>query len=484
MVFSTVFRSLVNRWRGEGGYRQLLIVAIPLILSTGSWSIQHFVDRMFLTWYSPEAVAASMPAGMLNFAIMSFFLGTAGYVNTFVAQYSGAGRHERIGPAIWQGIYVALAGGVVLLALVPPAGAIFSFVGHDPEVQKLEVVYFRVLCLGAAPAIAANAMAGFFSGRGRTWPVMWVSVLATGVNLVIDYALIFGHWGFPELGMRGAAIATVISQCFAFLTYLALLARQAHRRRYQTLGGWRLERPLFARLMRFGSPQGAQFFIDMAAFTAFILMMGRLGTTPLAATSIALNVSTLAFMPMIGCGIAISVLVGQNLGKDRPDLAERAVYSGAHLTFVYMTSVSALYVFVPGIFLAPFAAQADPESFAPIRAIAVVVLRFVALFSLFDSLNIVFAGGIKGAGDTRYVMSMLVVVSSLVLVLPSYVALVLLHANVYVGWSILSAYIIVLGLAFLFRFLGGKWKSMRVIEKAPAPLSQPLPERPTAGLGS
>ncbi len=484
MVLKKLILPLINRWRRESGYRQVLLVAIPLVLSTGSWSIQHFVDRMFLTWYSTEAVAASMPAGMLNFAIMSFFLGTAGYVNTFIAQYYGARRYERIGPAIWQGIYVALAGGVVLLALVPPAGAIFSFVGHDPEVQKLEVVYFRVLCLGAAPAIAATAMAGFFSGRGRAWPVMWVNVLATGANLVMDYALIFGHWGFPELGMRGAAIATVISQCFAFLAYLALLARQTHRRRYRTLGGWRLERPLFARLMRFGSPNGAQFFVDMAAFTAFILMMGRLGTTSLAATNIALNISTLAFMPMIGLGIAISVLVGQNLGRDRPDLAERAVYSGAHLTFLYMASVSALYVFAPGIFLAPFAAQADPESFASIRAIAVVVLRFVALFSLFDTLSIVFAAGIKGAGDTRYVMFMLVLVSLFVLVIPSYVALVLLHANIYVGWSIASAYIIVLGLAFLFRFLGGKWKSMRVIEKAPSPVSQPLPERPTVSLGS
>ena len=472
-----IIQSLSARWRGEAGYRQVLTVAIPLILSTGAWSVQHFVDRMFLTWYSPETIAAAMPAGMLNFAVMSLFLGTAGYVNTFVAQYYGSGRHKRIGPALWQGIYIAVIGGMVHLGLIPLAKSIFGFVGHEPRIQQNEIMYFQMLCLGAAPAIASSAMSGFFSGRGKTWPVMWVNVLATAVNLIMDYALIFGHWGFPELGIRGAGIATVISACFSFTIYLVLISRRTHERQYHTLS-WRLERALFARLMRFGFPNGAQFFLDIAGFTAFILLLGRLGTTALAATNIAFNINSLAFLPMIGFGIAVSVSVGQYLGKDRPDLAERSVYSGFHLTFLYMSTMAALYVLVPNLFLRPFAAQADAERFADIREMAVVLLRFVAVYSVFDTLNIIFAAGIKGAGDTRYVMVMILVVSSLVLVVPSYVALVLLHAGLYAGWTIASAYIILLGFAFLFRFLGGKWKSMRVIEEVPPSLPSTLPEAP------
>jgi MATE family multidrug resistance protein len=103
---------LKNRWKSEGGYREVLVVAIPLILSTATWSVQHFVDRMFLTWYSPEAIAAAMPAGMLNFSMVSIFMGTAGYVTTFVAQYYGARRFHRIGPALWQGVYVSLLEGL------------------------------------------------------------------------------------------------------------------------------------------------------------------------------------------------------------------------------------------------------------------------------------------------------------------------------------------------------------------------------------
>ena len=461
-----VVHFLAKRWACESGYHQVLSIAIPLILSTGAWSIQHFVDRMFLTWYSPEAIAAAMPAGMLNFTIMSLFLGTAGYVSTFVAQYHGSGRHEKIGPVLWQGVYIAIAGGIVHLGLVPLAGPIFRFVGHDPLVQQYEIVYFQVLCLGATPAIASSAMSGFFSGRGKAWPVMWVCTLGTAVNLVMDYALIFGKWGLPELGIKGAAIATVISACFSFVAYLILLSRPTHEERYCTLRGWVFERPLFLRLMYFGFPSGVQFFLDMVGLTTFILLIGRLGTIQLVATNIAFNINTLAFMPMMGFGIAVSVLVGQYLGKNRPDLAERSVYSSFHLTFLYMASVAAAYVLVPSIFVDPFASRADPASFTAIRKITVVLLRFVAVYSLFDALNVVFASAIKGAGDTRFVMFMIAVVSSVVLVIPSYVVLVLLDAGIYTGWTIASAYVSILGLIFLFRFLGGKWKSMRVIEQA------------------
>ena len=178
--------NLQRRWNGKGGYQEVITLAIPLVLSTSAWSVQHFVDRMFLTWYSNEAIAAAMPAGILNFAIMSFFIGTACYVNTFVAQYYGAGRYSRIGPALWQGMYIALLGGLIVLCLIPFARTIFSLVGHDTAVQKNEVIYFQYLCLGSAPVIASLSLAGFFSGRGKTWPVMWVNTFATAVNLILD----------------------------------------------------------------------------------------------------------------------------------------------------------------------------------------------------------------------------------------------------------------------------------------------------------
>ncbi|MBU0990079.1 MAG: MATE family efflux transporter, partial [Proteobacteria bacterium] len=454
-----------KRWKSEGGYREFLVIAVPLILSTGAWSVQHFVDRMFLSWYSAEAIAAALPAGILNFCMMSLFIGTASYVSTFVAQYHGAERHHRIGPVLWQAIYVSAFGGIVLICMIPFAQPIFSLVDLDPLTQRYEIEYFRILCLGAGPAIAATALSGFFSGKGQTWPIMWVNALATAVNLIMDYALIFGKWGLPEMGIRGAAIATVFSGIFSFLAYLALISTADHNRTYWTLKGWKPEKELLLRLLRFGFPSGVQFFLDMAGITLFILLVGRLGTVSLAATNIALNISTLAFMPMIGSGIAISVLVGQYLGKNKPDVAQKSVYSGFHMAFMYMTTIAAAYVLIPDVFVIPFAAKADPERFAEIYRITVILLRFVALYSIFDTMNLIFSSAIKGAGDTRYVMFMLVIATSLVLVVPTYLCVVVLGYGLMASWLNFSAYVIVLSFMFFFRFLGGKWKSMRVIER-------------------
>ena len=181
---------------------------------------------------------------------------------------------------------------------------------------------------------------------------------------------------------------------------------------------------------------------------------------------------------MIGLGMAVTVLVGQYLGKNRPDMAEKCAFSGFHIAFFYMAVFASMYMFLPAVFLAPYASQAGGDSFEQIRSITMILLRFVAVYSLFDSLTIIFASAIKGAGDTRFVMVMILVLSLIVLVIPSYVALEIFNADIYAGWTIASAYIIILGFIFLIRFLGGKWKSMRVIEKAPPPMPPALPESP------
>jgi len=455
---------LKNRWSKPGGYHEVLVVAIPLILSTASWSVQHFVDRMFLAWYAPEAIAAAMPAGMLYFSMVSIFMGTAGYVSTFVAQYFGAKEHQRIGPAIWQGIYISVIGGIVLICVIPSAEYLFNLIGHDEKIQIYEIDYFRVICWGAGPYLAAYAISGFYSGRGRTWPVMWVNTFTTAVNLVLDYMLIFGKWGMPAMGIKGAGWATVIAGVFSLVVFLILIASKKYNLIYATLAGWRFEKELFLRVLRFGLPNGVQFFLEMVGFTGFVLIVGRLGTASLAATNIAFNINTLAFMPMIGCGIAISVLVGQYLGADNPRTAQRSAYSGFHLSIVYMGSIALAYVAVPDLFVAPFAAKADPQVFPEIYAISIILLRFVALYSLFDTLNIVFASAIKGAGDTRFVMYTTTFFSLFVLILPTYLAVEVFEYGLMVSWVMATFYVSVIGIIFFMRFRNGAWKSMRVIE--------------------
>lgn len=455
-----------GRWGSEAGYRQVIYLAIPLILSQMALAIQQFVDRIFLAWYSAEAIAATMSAGVLNFTVINLFIGTAGYVGTFVAQYYGAKQHKQIGPILWQGLYVAMIAGIIHLILIPLAGPFFGLVGHDPDTQALEILYFQIICLGAGPVVASAVFAGFLSGQGRTKAIMVITVLGNIVNVVFNYILIFGHFGFPELGVKGAAIATLIANLFSLAVFLAVTFVRDHETRYHVFSGWRPDLALFGRLLRFGFPSGLQFFVIYMSVSIFILLVGRLGTITLAATSIAFNINMLSFMPMAGFGMAIMILVGQYQGKKRPDLSEKSVYSGLHLTFIYMAALATSYVLAPGFFLWPFALKADPVSFGAIREITIVLLRFIAVYCLFDTFSIAFASGIKGAGDTKFVMLMTFFLSIFGLAVPTYIVLDVVNWGIYGAWSVFTTYIILLSFAFFMRFRGGKWKTMRVIDKA------------------
>jgi MATE family multidrug resistance protein len=245
---------------------------------------------------------------------------------------------------------------------------------------------------------------------------------------------------------------------------------------YHTLKGWRPEKKLMLRVLRFGLPSGIQFFLEMAGFTGFVLIVGRLGTTSLAATNIAFNINTLAFMPMIGCGIAISVLVGQYLGADKPKLAQISTYSGFHLAFVYMGSIAAAYIILPDLFVIPFALNADPQTFQEVYDFSIVLLRFVAFYSLFDTMNIIFCSAIKGAGDTKFVMYISVMLSFVGLLVPTYLAVIVFDYGLMVSWALATTYVILLGVTFFLRFLNGKWQTMRVIE-ATASVKTPPPQK-------
>ena len=224
-----------------------------------------------------------MPAGMFSWAIVALFMGTASYVNTFVAQYKGAGQNERIGASVWQAIYFSLFSGTLIVFLAPLAAPIFNWVGHPLDVRVQEITFFRILCLGMGFNVYANAISGFFSGRGKTAPVMWVNLLVNAINILLDYLLIFGNWGFPRMGIAGAGWATVIASGVGALIFTILFLLPSNRAIYATLRSWRFDGELFLRLMRFGVPSGAHFMLDALAFTFFVFFVGRMGARELGA---------------------------------------------------------------------------------------------------------------------------------------------------------------------------------------------------------
>lgn len=461
-----MIQRLRERWRTEGGYRDFLVVAVPLILSTATWSIQHFVDRVFLTWYSTDALAAALPAGMTSFVIVGLFMGIASYVNTFVAQYMGAGRLERVGQSLWQGAYLAVISGVAGLGLAVAADPLFELIGHADEIRVQEASYFRILCYGIAPLTLGTSFSCFYSGRGKTWPLLAVNVVTTLINVILDYALIFGNLGLPRMGIEGAAWATNLAQCFAAITFVALVAQPQYRRRYGTLSGWRYNPDLFRRLLKFGGPNGLNFMLDILAFTMVVLVIGRVGTLELTATNLAFNINSLAFMPLLGCGIAVSTLVGQRLGRNQPDAAAYVTWSGVHLGLAYSVVMAVGYGFFPDVFLIPYALGSSTAEFEAAREIAILLLRFLAIYMLFDAMYILFTAALKGAGDTRYVMLASIALSWAFMVVPACLAITFYDPDVYLLWSFVCTYIVVSGVVFYLRFRTGKWKQMRVIEES------------------
>jgi len=455
--------AIKNRWEGRGGWKELLAVSLPLILSSSTASIQHFVDRLFLSWYSPEAIAAAMPAGMLQFTLLSVFIGMAGYSSTFVAQYFGATRSESIGPAVWQGVYLSLLGALFIALTLPFAPTFFGWIGHPETVCAYEVEYYTTLCWGAFPAIASTALAGYFSGQGKTWPVLAANIISTAVNLALDYCLIFGRFGMPKWGVMGAAFATNVAMVSMCLFYILLMKLDRYSSRAPFFKDPGIKRDLMGRYFKFGFPSGVQFFVEIAGYAVFLLLLGRLGTEALAATTIAFNINNLAFMPLLGLGMGVSVLVGQAQGERNPARAARSTWSGLWLAYSYMLLLCAFYVAAPGLFIEPFAAN-NPESFGQIREYATVLLRFVAAYCVFDTLNIIFSGTLRGAGDTRFIFKVILAMSTFVLVIPTAVAIFWFGAGIYTAWVILTIQVCLLGLVFYLRFRSGKWRAMRVIE--------------------
>jgi MATE family multidrug resistance protein len=324
--------------------------------------------------------------------------------------------------------------------------------------------------------LVMGAVNGFFSGRGHTWTVLGIEACGTGVNVGLALLLIFGRGGFPEMGIAGAGWATVIGSWASALLALALFFRRKYRDEFATLCGWRFERDLFGRLLKFGGPAGLQIFLDVLVFHLFTQLVGRLGPAALGATTLTVRFNMVAFLPMMGIGQAVSILVGQRLGADQPDLAERSAYTGIKWNFGYMCVVAAAYLLIPSTLVSAFENADDAKKFGEIAAVVPTLLACVAIYSLADAVNVTLAFALRGAGDTRFVTWLTFALAWPLMVLPTFAVVVYRDAlrevfpraePLYWAWGFATAFIVVMAAGFAWRFRMGKWKTMRVIEQPP-----------------
>jgi MATE family multidrug resistance protein len=468
-------------WSRPCGGREVLAISLPLIVQTCFWSIMWFIDRLYLTWYSSEATAAALPGGMLHWLSICLPVGIASYANTFVAQYFGAGRHKRIGNAVKQAIWFGWATVPLFLLTIPLAPWLFSDTSDDAEVKRLAVWYFQVLALGAGAVVISGAQSSFYTGRGLTGIVMFVNLAGTLLDISLEYIFIFGALGFPELGIAGAALTTAISNWATVLMFWLLMRRKGERQQFG-LDDNHFDWGIFRRLLRFGLPSGLPQLVEAGAFTLLTIAVFKISLVAGAATSLAFTVNAVAFVPMIGLNIAVSTLVGQKLGENRPDLAARATWTAMVLGLAYTGLFGVLYLAVPGWFLSAHAAWADDPQFPEVYAATLILLRFVALYCLFDAVQIMLIGALRGAGDTKFILWASSIISTLA-ILTGWTCESLFAWNergfgLWGWWWIITGWIFTLGVVYLARFLGGKWKSMRVIEPEVEPDAPPITDEP------
>jgi MATE family multidrug resistance protein len=449
--------------------KELTRVALPLMLSAGSQSLMNAADRVILAGCSEDALAAVTPASMLHWTIVCVPMGTVLYANTFISQFDGAEQKDRMMSSFWQAVWLALVSGFMLWMFLPFTRIVLPHTGHSPSIVELEAQYFNTLCIGAPIHMLATALSCFFSGRRQTKVVMLNSMVAVAANGVLSYLLAYGFGPIPAMGIRGAAIGTVAARIFELAIYVVWILRQAKRDSLPLWSMCAIDRGLLKQFLRFGIPSGLHYFVDISGFTMFLLIVGNLNNQALAATNIAFSINGLIFVPLLGFGTAIQTVVGHNIGAGRIDAAKATTRNAAFMGVAWTGTTGILLVMFPELLLRPFFLLANPETsggtdIAALAKTAAYLLNFVAAYSVFDALAVVFSSALRGAGDTVFPMFITLFSSWMIMVVPALLIIRSEHASIPALWLTCTAHVSFSGICMFLRYLSGRWQRIHLVD--------------------
>lgn len=446
---------------------EVLRVALPLMVSTGTFSLVLFIDRTFLLWFNGESMSASMAGGNLFWSLVCVPVGVVSMTGATIGQYAGANRHRQIGRFLWQATWISLATIPVFGLVAWFARDLFVLTGQPPHLHTMEAAYLRLLMAGAPAVVLEAGWGGFFAGTQRTPVIMWTSVASGLINVLLDWLFIFGvDWGrlsIPAMGIEGAGWASTISFWFKPLVYAVLLASPKIESLYQWRAGFGWDFAMARSLVFFGLPAGLMSLAEAGGFTAMMLAIGRIDEVSLRATTMAINFNMIAFIPLIGLSIATSVLVGTHLLESGPRRAIQSVVGALAIGWGYSLIWAVIYLALPARLLSLYTWQ-DPSA-ESLHAIGLAegLLGFVAIYLLADATQLITAGALRGAGDTWFVLLAGAGASTLacgigILWEPA-------SERLNWWWWVMTCWVFLLALSMTARFLQGRWKHMRMIEE-------------------
>jgi MATE family multidrug resistance protein len=374
----------------------MLRLAVPVVLAELGWMSMGIVDTIMVAPLGPAAIGAAGIGNSLHIAFAIFGMGLLLGLDTLVAQAYGAGDHRDTHRWLVHGLLLAAALALPVMLVCGLIWVAIPHLGFHPEVMALLGGYFAVILWSTLPLLLYAAVRRYLQGIHAVVPVAFALVTANVINAGANQLLIYGGFGLPALGVPGAAWATVLSRLY-LLFVLWLAARHYDRVRASGLTevSRRISWDRLARLWRLGFPAALQISIEVAAFALATALAGRLDPVSSASHQIALNIAATAFMVPLGLASAGAVRVGNRVGARDPVGAGHAGWTAIGLGGVFMTATAVLFVAMPRTLIGLFSPGPD------VLALGASLLLIAAVFQLFDGLQAVATGVLRGLGETR-----------------------------------------------------------------------------------
>ena len=452
-----------KKFKKNGDVKDVLVVALPMLLSMSFDTIMTFIDRLFLSKLGPAEMNAALGAGAVQLALTMFFTGAISYTTAMVAQRLGAKKTSDCARVFMQSVYLSLIS-VPLLDLTIPLGHVAFGMEHLPADQlEYQKTYFNILMFGGIINLVRNAAPCFFSGIGETKIVMKAAFVGMIVNVACNFVLIYGLGPIPALGVAGAAYGTLIGNLVSTIILFVKFFAKSCNSRFNTRSSFAFSWPLTRELLQKGIPSGVEMFLNMSAFQLMILMFHALGPDAATASSVMFNWDMVAYVPLMGLEVASTSLVGRYVGARDAAAATRSTYSGLKLGWGYSLIMGIFFVFLPGVLtdiFRPDVAEASAEAIAifdAARPMSIFMLRIATFYIFVEVLLVVYAGALRGAGDTVWVMFTCAIMNWCVSG-ALYVAAYIFHLPAHYAWIAVVAVYSTAPVIFWWRWKSGKWR--------------------------
>lgn len=434
--------------------RALLILGLPLVGSHLAQFSIGLIDTIMLGWYSVDALAAQVIASTIFFVFFIFGSGFAWAVMPMVATAAGEGDETQVRRVTRMGLWASIAFAILVMPVFMSGEAILSAMGQEPDLAELGGRYLWIAGWGIFPALGVMVLKSYLAALERTQAVLWITLAAVGANALANYILIFGNWGVPEMGIAGAAWASVASQLVS-LGLMVLYAQRALPEHALFQRFWRSDREALGQVFRLGLPIGLTALAEVGLFAASSIMMGWLGKLPLAAHGIALQVTSAFFMIHLGLSNAATVRAGRALSrKDVADLKRGGWVAVAMSGCIAVVTVT-LFLTIPKTLLTPFLDPSEPQR-EVVLAIGARLMAAAALFQLVDAAQVMALGLLRGLQDTRVPMIIAAVAYWIVGVPVSYILGFWLGLEGVGVWLGLAVGLAIAGVLLMRRFV--RWQ--------------------------